>query len=103
MADPIAAQLTDFEREVLGWLLDDYESPTSIAGDIARELGRSVTEAEVSETLRVLVQKGLAAAFRYNKEAEAFERIGLSSNMASDGLWYLALARGRSEIDQTAI
>ena len=102
MAAPTAAQLTEFEREVLGWLLDDYESPSSIAGDIARELDRPVTEAQVSEALRALVQKGLAEAFRYDKEAEAFERIQLSSD-TSDDIWYLALPRGRSEVDQAAI
>ena len=103
MAAPNAAQLTQFEREVLGWLCDDYESPSSITKDIARELGRAVTEAEVSAALRVLVQKGLAGAFLYNKEAEAFERVDVSSNTASDNLWYLALPRGRTEIDQAAI
>jgi hypothetical protein len=103
MAAPTAADLSELEIEVLGWLLDDYESPSSITDDIARGLDRPVTEAEVSETLRGLVRKGLAAAFRYNKEAEAFEPIELSPDMASDGLWYLALPRGRSEIDQAAI
>jgi hypothetical protein len=103
MAAPRAVQLTELESKVLGLVSDDYESPASISGDIARELGRSVEEAEVSAALRALVHKGLVAAFRYNKEAEAFEHIELNPNMAAEKLWYLALPRGRTEIDQSAI
>jgi|SRR3954465_964375 len=103
MAAPRAAPPTEFEKEVLGWLFDDYESPSSIAGDIARDLGRPVTEAQVSGALRALVEKGFAEAFQYNKEAEAFERIELSSSAASTDLWYLASPRGRTEIDRAAI
>jgi hypothetical protein len=96
-------QLTKFQKEVLGWVGDDYESPASISADIGRELGRTVPEAEVSAALRALVQHGLVAAFRYDKEAEAFERIELGPDLASEHLWYLALPRGRTESDKAAI
>jgi hypothetical protein len=96
-------QLTEFQREVLRWIGDDYESPASISGDIARELGRPVTEAEVSAALQVLVQHGLVAAFRYDNEAQAFERVELGPHLASEKLWYLALPRGRTESDHAAI
>jgi len=45
-----------FELEVLGWVADDYEAPHTITGDIARETGRSTTEAEVRAALLALAQ-----------------------------------------------
>lgn len=95
--------LTEFQREVLGWVRDDYESPETICGDIARKLGRAVSSAEVSAALAALVGEGLVAAFRYNKAEETFERVDLDAHADAGGLWYLALSRGAAQSDRAAL
>jgi hypothetical protein len=103
MAAPRAVPLTELEKEVLGWLFDDYESARSITNDIGRELQRPMTETDIAAALRALVEKGFALAFRYNKDAKAFEPVELRETTGSDDIWFLASPRGRTEIDQAAI
>lgn len=57
MAAPRAMPLTEFEKEVLGWLYDDYESARSITNDIGRKLGRPSNEAEVPRPWELSLRK----------------------------------------------
>jgi len=94
--------LTEFEREVLVRVGDDYESPANIAAEVAGRLGRSVSAAEVLAALAALVREGLVAAFRYDRAEEAFERVESVSEAEAGELWYLALPRGRPQSDRAA-
>jgi hypothetical protein len=87
---------SSFELEVLGWLLDDYESSTSLASDLSRELARLVSEAEVTEALEALSGRGLAQAFRYDGTAW----VPVEAGTAPTGdLWYLATNHGSGVAD----
>lgn len=85
-----------FELEVLGWLLNDYESPSSISADLARELGRRVTEAEVSDALAALASRGLAQAFRFVRGA--WVEVEPDQARDCDDLWFLATNEGRRTV-----
>jgi hypothetical protein len=84
------------ELEVLGWLLNDYESPSSLASDIGRELGRVVSEVEIAEALEGLSARGLAQAFRF--DGAFWVAVGPGTSQTAD-IWYLATAHGRSVAD----
>jgi hypothetical protein len=94
--------LTEFEREVLWQVGDDYESAAGIAAELAGRLGRPVSAAEVLAALGVLVRAGLVAAFRYNKAEEAFERVPSVSGNEAEELSFLALPSGRPQSDRAA-
>jgi hypothetical protein len=87
---------TVFELEVLGWLMDDYESPSSIAADLARELGREVTEADVADALAALTARGLAQPFRLVDGAWSKAECGHAEDR--DGLWFMATDAGRRSV-----
>lgn len=95
--------MSDLQREVLRWVGDEYESGETIRENVARALGRAVAGAEVSAALAALVREGCVAAFRYDKSEEAFERVAAVPEGAAEGLWFLALPRGRLQSDRASL
>ena len=79
-----------FEEEVLGFVCDDYEAPHTIAIDIARELGRPITEVEVRTALLALAAKGQVQAYVFEKASNRY--IPISSYAASHepDAWFMA-------------
>ena len=94
--------LTALELEVLGWLLDDYESPSSITGDISRELGAPQTEAAVAEALTALASLGLAQAYVYDAAASKWRATPLSQVPAGAEPWFLATPAGAAIVNGPA-
>jgi hypothetical protein len=90
--------LDPLEAEVLGWLLDDYEAPQTLAGDISGEFGTSVSEASVSSALVRLVEVGLAQAFQFDLASETYRPIALEGSPLT--AWFMATAAGRKLVNE---
>ena len=89
-----------FELEVLGWVADDYEAPQTITQDIARETGRSTTEAEVRAALLALTQSGLVQAYIY--DAQGYKPITYAEASAAADPWFMSTATGNAELARHA-
>ncbi len=91
-----------FEYEVLERCGNDYEAPHTIAGDLARDLGRIVTESEVLAAFLSLESKGLVQAYVF--EAGLGDFVPLSSEAAPevDALWFMMNAKGRASYENEA-
>ena len=79
-----------FEKEVLGFVCDDYEAPHTIAIDIARELGRPITEAEVRVALLALAAKGQVQAYVLDKASNRYVPISSSAASHESDAWFMA-------------
>jgi hypothetical protein len=82
-----------FEDAVLDMCGNDYEAPHTIAGDLARELARQVSEPEVRQALLSLASKGLVQA--YVLEARSSRYVPVSSAVASETqeAWFMATGK----------
>ena len=89
--------LDPLEAEVLGWLLDDFETPKTLAGDVAREFGSSTSKDSVSAVLARLVAKGLAQAFEFDGRSNTFRPIAFPDLPLS--AWFMATRAGRALVD----
>ena len=78
-----------FELEVLGWVAEDYEAPHTIAGDIARELGRSVSEAEVRTALLGLARQGLVQAYVFEAGENRYRPVSFTEAQAAAEAWFM--------------
>lgn len=90
--------LSAFEREVLGRVADDYEAADTIREDIARDLGRSVSEDELASALLTLARSGLVDAFVYDASSSQYHRADVQKSAVGD-LWFLANKAGLSEYE----
>ncbi len=89
-----------FEREVLGWVCDDYEAVDTIRDDIARELGRSVSYAEVTSALLVLARAGFVDAYVYDSSSSTYRRADVNQSPVED-LWFLTNSEGLAEYERS--
>jgi hypothetical protein len=84
-----------FELEVLEWVVHDYEAPHTIVGDIARELGRPVSDAEVRAALLELTSRGLVQAFVFEAADNRYRAVTLAEAQAAAEAWFMvAESRG---------
>jgi hypothetical protein len=90
--------LDPLEAEVLGWLLDGVETPQTLAGDIFREFGSSVSEASISSALSRLVEMGFAQAFEFDQATNSFRSIASKNPPLS--AWFMATKAGRALVDK---
>jgi hypothetical protein len=86
----------EFEQQVLGWVTDDYEAPHTIAGDISRELGRPVAEAEVLEALASLARAGFVQAFAFDRKSWRYVPIDVSALLEQEDPWFYTTPTGRA-------
>jgi hypothetical protein len=94
----VPVSLTAFERSVLRWVCDDYESIESIREDLTRELGRPVAEAERFAALLTVVHTGLVDAVVHDEALLEFRGCDPEAAARSE-LWFLANAEGRAEYE----
>jgi hypothetical protein len=90
--------LDPLEAEVLGWLLDDVEAPQTLAGDISREFGSSVSEASISSALARLVEMGFVQVFEFDQAANSFRSI--ASRNPPLTAWFMATEAARALADK---
>jgi hypothetical protein len=91
--------LDPLEAEVLGWLLEDFETPKTLAGNISLEFGSSASEESVSAALARLVTCGLVQAFEFDPGSNAYRPIAASDAPLSD--WFMATRAGRALVDNS--
>jgi hypothetical protein len=78
-----------FELQVLEWVAHDYEAPHTIAGDMARELGRGVSDAEVRAALLELTRRGLVQAFLFEAADNRYRPVTLAEAQAAAEAWFM--------------
>jgi hypothetical protein len=81
--------LTALEREVLSRVGDDYEAAHTIASDIVRDLGHSVSEAEVNQALLALARAGAVQAYLYDPTAGRYRTVSAAEAEASKEAWFM--------------
>ena len=91
-----------FELEVLGWVADDYEAPHTITGDIARETGRSTTEAEVRAALLALAQSAMVQAYVYDAQTQSYKPVTYREAAMATDAWFMSTAAGVAELGRHA-
>ena len=89
----------DLDSEVLGWLLDDFESSTTLAGDIERATSTPVTEAQVAAALERLCAAGLADRFVFQATSGSYVPAPGISSLPDEQFWYLASEQGRKIVE----
>ena len=88
-----------FAIEVLGMLGNDYEAPKTLASDLARELGRDVSEAEVRAVLENLALRGLAQAFVFEPSTGRYVPIEAAEVKGQESPWFNATPEGMAAYD----
>jgi hypothetical protein len=91
--------LDPLEAEVLGWLLDDFETPKTLAGNISLEFGSSASEESVSAALARLVASGLVQAFEFDPRSNSYRPIVVPDAPLS--AWFMATKAGRALVDNS--
>ena len=91
------ANHSTFELEVLGFVAADYEAPHTIAGDIARELQRPTTEAEVLAALLALARTGMVQSYVYDSGGSRYRPITPQKAASAKEPWFMATAAGKTE------
>ena len=79
-----------FDDEVLERVADDFEAPHTIATDLARDLGREVTEYEVLQALLALATSGQVQVFVYETTKQDFVPVDVSEVVSCETLWFKA-------------
>ena len=69
--------------------------PHTIAGDISRELKRTITEPDVLAALKALTGAGLVQPFIFDETKKAYRSTELGS-APDEKLWFMATKAGKS-------
>ena len=88
-----------FDLEVLARVGDDYEAVHTIRGDIERDLGRSVSDAEVATALLRLEALGFVDAFEFDTAGNRFAHTASTGRDTND-LWFQMSTLGRLEYEK---
>ena len=89
------------EDEVLGRCADDYEAPHTIAGDIARTLGRPISEAEVRAAFLSLASIGLVQSYAFDT-SRGYVPISAAEASQQEAAWFMISAEGRKTYEVEA-
>jgi hypothetical protein len=79
-----------FEEEVLGFVCDDYEAPSTITKDMSRELRRAITESEVRTALLSLAEKGMVKTFAVDAAKGRLVPVTLDVARLEADPWFIA-------------
>jgi hypothetical protein len=94
--------LSAIEDEVLGSCADDYEAPHTIAADIARDIGRSVSEAEVRAAFIALTESGLVQAYLFDRADNRYKAISVTEASLNGDAWFFITPEGRRVADEAS-
>jgi hypothetical protein len=86
---------TALQREVLDRVADDYEAAHTITTDIARDLGRPISESEVTQALLALARAGAVQAYLYDANAHRYRTVSPAEAEAAKEPWFMAVNRGK--------
>jgi hypothetical protein len=93
-------QMTQLETEVLDRCGNDYEAPHTIASDIARDLKRPVSDAEVRAAFRSLAVQGLVDAYVFDDVRNQYVPISASAAQLQDAAWFTITVKGRERSNE---
>jgi len=82
---------TALQHEVLSRVAEDFEAAHTITSDIARDLGKPVSEAEVRQALLALARSGAVQAYVYDKGAQRYRTVSPAEAEASEEAWFMAV------------
>lgn len=85
---------SNFELEVLGYVVDDYEAIHTIHWDLERDIGRTISEEDIFTALTNLVHAGLVDIFEYNPTTNTYSKIALTEGIHGSQFWFLANPTG---------
>ena len=77
-----------FENEVLEMCGNDFEAPQTIAGDLSRELGRRISEAEVRGALMHLTSAGKLQAYVFESSSNRYVPISSAVAAQTEQAWF---------------
>ena len=89
---------TDVEREVLGFLMDDLESPQSLERNVCEALGRVVTRESIFSALLRLTYLGFAQAFEYAEASKSWRLVTTPNAEGFQSLWFKATPAGAAHV-----
>ena len=92
--------LSQMELATLVWVSMDYESIASISKNISEEIGFSVADEEISESLLALFSKGLVQAYRYESKNNQYVPQQPFGESDMTDLWWLATDFGLGTAQQ---
>ena len=87
-------QLSAMETAVLEMCANDFEAPNTIVAEVSREIGRTVSELEVKETLEVLAQGGLVQTYLLLPCRGEFVPVEPGVGQVEQAAWYKRSERG---------
>jgi hypothetical protein len=90
------ASASALQREVLSRVAEDYEAAHTITSDIARDLGRSISEAEVTQALLELARAGAVQAYVYDVSSQRYRTISPAEAEAAKEAWFMAIDRRKT-------
>jgi hypothetical protein len=79
-----------FNDEVLDRVANDYEAPHTIVADLARDLGREVTEQEVLQALLALAISARVQAFVHDTTKHDYVSLAVDDVASHKSLWFKA-------------
>ena len=85
------ANSSALQNEVLDRVADDYEAAHTIASDIARDLGKAVSETEVKQALLALAHSGAVQAYVYDASAQRYRTVSPAEAEAAKEAWFMAV------------
>jgi hypothetical protein len=79
------------QQEVLSRVAEDYEAAHTITSDIARDLGRAVSEVEVRQLLLALAYSGAVQAYVYDAGTQRYRTVSPAEAAAAKEPWFMAV------------
>jgi hypothetical protein len=98
----VMAKHSAFELEVLGFVFDDYEAPHTIVEDIARELKRLTSKAEVLAALLALARTGMVQSYVYDSSGSRYRAIAAQEAASAKDPWFMVTAEGKLHYERHA-
>ena len=86
---------SQLEILILEWVSADYESFSSIKGNLAAHVGKQLSQKEILETLLGLQERGLVESFVYDRSAQRYEERSVESDMPTENYCWLATMAGQ--------
>jgi hypothetical protein len=82
--------LDALHARVLSRVVDDYQAAHTIAGDIARDLERPISDEEIRAALLALARDGLIQAYVYERKGRRYRPISANEAAALKDPWFMA-------------
>jgi hypothetical protein len=93
-------KLAEHEVYILNSPADGYENVENIILDVNSAVETKVSECQVVDGIRKMIQNGLFDAFEYDTKKSDFIRISFDQIQDIESLWFLMTERGRQVLGE---